>query len=57
MRMDRLFLDWRTSAEVDQKALINMLLNAEKQTEEAAESPPEPEESDAAETEAKEEDV
>src|SRR4030042_589802 len=33
----QLFLDWRTRAEVDQKALINMLLNAEKQTEEAAE--------------------
>jgi len=29
----QLFLDWRTRAEVDQKALINMLLNAEKQTE------------------------
>ena len=34
----QLFLDWRTRAEVDQKALINMLLNAEKQTEEAAET-------------------
>ncbi len=34
----QLFLDWRTHAEVDQKALINMLLNAEKQAEEAAES-------------------
>jgi hypothetical protein len=34
----QLFLDWRTRAEVDQKALINMLLNAEKQTEEAAEA-------------------
>jgi hypothetical protein len=33
----QLFLDWRTRAEVDQKALINMLLNAEKQQEEAAE--------------------
>ncbi len=33
----QLFLDWRTRAEVDQKALINMLLNAEKQAEEAAE--------------------
>jgi hypothetical protein len=33
----QLFLDWRTRAEVDQKALINMLLNAEKQKEEAAE--------------------
>jgi hypothetical protein len=33
----QLFLDWRTRAEVDQKALINMLLNAEKQKEEATE--------------------
>ena len=33
----QLFLDWRTRAEIDQKALINMLLNAEKQKEEAAE--------------------
>jgi hypothetical protein len=33
----QLFLDWRTRAEVDQKALISMLLNAEKQKEEAAE--------------------
>ena len=43
----QLFLDWRTRAEVDQKALINMLLNAEKQKEEAAEpveSEPEKEE-------------
>ena len=53
----QLFLDWRTRAEVDQKALINMLLNAEKQTEEAAESPPVTEESDTAETEVEEEDV
>jgi hypothetical protein len=28
----QLYLDWRTRAEVDQKALIDMLLNAEKQT-------------------------
>jgi hypothetical protein len=27
----QLFLDWRTRAEVDQKSLIDMLLNAEKQ--------------------------
>lgn len=27
-----LYLDWRTRAELDQKALIDMLLNAEKQT-------------------------
>jgi hypothetical protein len=33
-------LDWRTRAEVDQKALINMLLNAEKQKENAAELEP-----------------
>ncbi|MGE5575312.1 MAG: hypothetical protein ACM3UL_04180 [Ignavibacteria bacterium] len=32
-----LYLDWRTRSEVDQKALINMLLNAEKRQEEAAE--------------------
>ena len=31
-----LYLDWRTRAEVDQKALIDMLLNAEKQKAEAA---------------------
>jgi hypothetical protein len=36
-----LYLDWRTRAEVDQKALINMLLNMEKQQEEAAEPFPE----------------
>jgi hypothetical protein len=29
----QLYLDWRTRAEVDQRALIDMLLNAEKQTE------------------------
>jgi hypothetical protein len=40
-----LFLDWRTRAEVDQKALIEMLLSAEKQKEEAAE--PKPEQSEA----------
>lgn len=32
-----LYLDWRTRAEVDQKALISMLLNAEQRQEEAAE--------------------
>ncbi len=32
-----LYLGWRTSAEVDEKALIEMLLSAEKQKEEAAE--------------------
>ena len=49
----QLFLDWRTRAEVDQKALINMLLTAEKQTGEAAEA--EPEEAESMETEAEEE--
>jgi hypothetical protein len=34
----QLFLDWRTRAEVDQKKLIELLLSAEKQKEEAAES-------------------
>ncbi len=38
-----LFLDWRTRAEVDQKVLIKMLLNSEKQLEEAAEPQPEQE--------------
>jgi len=33
-----LYLDWRTRAEVDQKALIDMLLNSEKQKAEAADS-------------------
>jgi hypothetical protein len=33
----QLYLDWRTRAEVDQKALINMLLSAEKHNEEATE--------------------
>jgi hypothetical protein len=36
-----LYLDWRTRAEVDQKALIEMLLSAEKQKIEAAEPPQE----------------
>ncbi len=53
----QLFLDWRTRAEVDQKALINMLLNAEKQAEEAAEPKPEQEETkeEPEETDAEEE--
>ena len=34
-----LYLDWRTRAEVDQKALIDMLLNAEKQKTEALAEP------------------
>lgn len=33
-----LYLDWRTRAEVDQKALIDMLLSTERQKAEAAES-------------------
>jgi hypothetical protein len=33
-----LFLDWRTRAEVDEKALIDMLLNAQPKKESAAES-------------------
>ncbi len=33
----QLYLDWRTRAEVDQKALIDMLLSAEKQKTEATE--------------------
>jgi len=32
-----LYLDWRTRAEVDQKTLINMLLNSEKQIKEKVE--------------------
>jgi len=45
----QLFLDWRTRAEVDQKALINMLLNAEKQTENTAK--PKPDEQETSEPE------
>jgi len=37
----QLFLDWRTRAEVDQKKLIDMLLNAEKQNQEATAEPTE----------------
>jgi hypothetical protein len=44
----QMFLDWRTRAEVDQKKLIDMLLNAEKQKEEAA---PEPAQVETAEDE------
>jgi hypothetical protein len=51
----QLFLDWRTRAEVDQKALINMLLNSEKQAEEAAEAKPEPEEQETEKAEDEEE--
>jgi hypothetical protein len=35
----QLYVDWRTRAEVDQKKLIDMLLSAEKQKEEAQEQP------------------
>jgi len=37
----QLFLDWRTRAEVDQKKLIDMLLNAEKQKKAIEEQPQE----------------
>ncbi len=40
----QLFLDWRTGAEVDQKALVNMLLASETQKAEAALPQEEPEE-------------
>jgi len=42
----QLFLDWRTRAEVDQKALIDMLFNIEKQTKLPTEETTEPEELD-----------
>ena len=46
----QLYLDWRTRAEVDQKKLIDMLLSAEKQKEEAQEQPEQaPEEPEAEE--------
>ena len=47
---EQLCLDWRTRAEVDQKALINMLLSSETQKAEIA-SPQEPEEVDTQSTE------
>jgi hypothetical protein len=44
----QLYLDWRTRAEVDQKALINLLLNAEKQkSENLPSNPSEGQEADA----------
>jgi hypothetical protein len=46
---EQLYLDWRTRAEVDEKALIDMLLTAEKQTKLTADS--EEEEGDGEETE------
>ena len=42
----QLFLDWRTRAEVDQKALIDLLLNVEKRTKLPAEETTEPVEID-----------
>lgn len=39
----QLYLDWRTRAEVDQKALIDMLLSAEKQAVQASEPVPDQE--------------
>jgi hypothetical protein len=47
----QLFLDWRTRAEVDQKALINMLLSSDLQKAENAEPPQESEEQVAKELE------
>ena len=47
----QLFLDWRTRAEVDQKALIDMLLSSEKQTQEAAEPKPAQEDAEPEEDE------
>jgi hypothetical protein len=47
----QLFLDWRTRAEVDQKALIDMLLSSEKQTQEAAEPKPAQEDAETEEDE------
>ena len=40
----QVYLDWRTRAEVDQKALINMLLSSDAQKAEAAEPQEESEE-------------
>jgi hypothetical protein len=47
----QLFLDWRTRAEVDQKALIDMLISSEMQKKETAEPPEESEEQVAEELE------
>ena len=46
-----LYLDWRTGAEVDQKALIKMLLSSEAQKSEPAALQEEPEEEEAEEAE------
>jgi hypothetical protein len=51
----QLFLDWRTQAEVDQKALINMLLSSEAQKAEVAE-PAEEESEDESEEQESEQD-
>lgn len=48
---EQLFLDWRTRAEVDQKALINMLLSSDAQKAQAASSAEETEEQEDAEQE------
>ena len=45
-----IFLDWRTRAEVDQKALINMLLSKDTQKEKTAEPHGEPEKQEDTET-------
>jgi hypothetical protein len=40
----QMYLDWRTRAEVDQRALINMLLSSNTQKQETSEPREEPEE-------------
>jgi ABC-type uncharacterized transport system YnjBCD substrate-binding protein len=50
----QLYLDWRTRAEVDQKTLIDMLLNSEKQAKLLAESTVEGEEETVEETSSEE---
>jgi len=47
----QLYLDWRTRAEVDQRALINLLLSSETQKTENAEPQEEPEEEETGEKE------
>ncbi len=46
----QMFLDWRTRAEVDEEALIEMLLSAEKQKAEATEQPAEPDQDELEES-------
>jgi hypothetical protein len=43
---EQLYLDWRTRAEVDEKALIDMLLRSEKQTTLPSENTSDEEEAD-----------